>query len=748
MIELIISGIDSNIGPGDIVGAFINEARIDSDDIGKINIFKEKANVEVREEVAKQVIQRMNNNEIGGIKVNVNAKNEEVLSNKKLYKYINKYKDLVELERREEMERHELEIKRLSPEEREKKGRAILHLKGRDAGKAFGNKQMVKFMRQRPGEELPDTEITVGDLVMISKNKVLDDKNPTGTVAEKTRYSVTVVFDREPVPFVYGKGLRLDLYVNDITFQRMLTALADLKKAKGRLLELRGKLLGLKELNWKSESIAEPDWKKKNLNPSQKEAVKKALKAEDFYLIQGPPGTGKTMTAIEIIHQAVIRKQSILATADSNIAVDNLVERLANSGVKVVRVGHPLRVTPVLREHTLDYKVLEHSDYIEAQKLRKEVNELLAKQDELTHPSGRWRRGLSNKQIKDKARNNQGSRGVPPHKIMEMAKWLKLQDEIDEYFTEIDRLENDALDDLINNAEVVCSTNSTAGSELMQDRKFDIIVIDEATQATEPATLISLIKGEKTILIGDHRQLPPTVLNEKAEEEGLSKSLFERMYEMHGTEFWSLLEVQYRMHDKIMDFSNRKFYDNRLISDKKVKEHTLADLGINPEKYKCFTDKALKPDMPIVFLDTSSMEAKERSLAGSNSYDNPVEAEIVLDVLDESVKLGLAPEKIAVITPYKDQVDLLNHRNKIEKVEINTVDGFQGREKEMIICSLVRSNHNKNIGFLRDLRRLNVTLTRAKRKLILIGDSNTVQKHSIYNDLINYIKKEGLFYTL
>lgn len=750
MLKLIITDINKEIGPGDIVGAFINEARIDNNDIGKINIYKQKkkAEVEIDEDVVSKVIDIMDGNEIGGIEVHVKSKKEEKLNIKKSQRYVNKFEKLVELERKEEMERHELEIKRLSSREREKKGRAILHLKGRDAGTAFGNKPMVKFIRQRPGEELPDTEISVGDLVMLSKNKVLDSDNPTGTVAEKTRYSITVVFDNNPPSFVYKKGLRLDLYVNDITFQRMLEALEKLNNASGCLNELRDKLLGLSDLEWSGEKISKLEWNNEELNSSQKEAVEKALRAQDFYLIQGPPGTGKTMTAIEIINQAIDRDETVLATADSNIAVDNLVQRLAASGTGVVRVGHPLRVTPVLREHTLDYQVLEHSDYKQAQDLRDKVGDLLDKQDDCIHPSGRWRRGMSNKQIKEKAKTNSSFRGVPPEKIKGMAEWLDLQDKIDEYFNKINRLEEKAVDDLIKNADVVCATNSTSGSELMNNRKFDLIVIDEATQATEPGALISLVKGDKTILIGDHKQLPPTVLNQEAEEKGLSKSLFERLYGIHGQEFWSLLQVQYRMNNKIMNFSNQQFYGGNLKSASIVKNHTLKDLGVTPDVDSCFTDKALDPQEPVVFLDTSNMEADERSLSGSYSYDNPVEAEIVLDLLDEAMKLNLEPEQVAVITPYKDQVDLLEHRNKIENLEINTVDGFQGREKEVIINSFVRSNSHQNIGFLRDLRRLNVTLTRAKRKLILIGDSSTIKNHQLYSNLINYVKEEGLFYRL
>ncbi len=747
MINLIITEINDDIGPGDIVGAFINEAEVEGDDIGKINIGKKKAEVEVAEKIAKHVVRVMDNNDIGGIKVRVRPEDPELMVDKTVLKYVNKYEELVELEREEEMRRHEKEIRNYRPEEREARGRAILHLRGRDEGTAFGNKPLVKFLRQRRGEELPDTEISVGDLVMISRKNPLGANNPTGTVAEKTRYSISVVFDQEPPSFVYGKGLRLDLYVNDITFQRMLEALGKIKKGREWLEEKRDKLLGIESPEWVNKK-PQIDWVNKSLNNSQKDSIIKALKAGDFFLIQGPPGTGKTMTAIEIINQAVKQNQSVLAAADSNIAVDNLVERLANSGTGVLRVGHPLRVTPLLREHTLDYRVLDHPDYKTAQDLRVSVQELLDKQDSLTHPSGRWRRGMSNSQIRKYASQNRASRGVPLKKIKEMADWLNIQDKVDDYFSKINRLEDKAVEELVKNADVICTTNSTAGSELMAKFRFDLVVIDEATQSTEPAALIPLLKGDRAVLIGDHKQLPPTVLNQKAEKNGLSISLFERLYQLHGKEFWSLLEVQYRMHDMIMNFSNQQFYDGRLKSSPAVSGHTLADLGINPEDKGSFIDKALASHSPFVFLDTTNMGADERSLPGSNSYDNSVEAEIVLDIVDEAVCLGLTPAQIAVITPYKDQVDLLSRRNKLENLEINTVDGFQGREKEMVILSLVRSNSTKKIGFLRDLRRINVALTRAKRKLVLIGDSNTITCHQMYENLIRYVKDKGLYYKL
>lgn len=751
IINLEIINIDKSIGPGDIVGAFINEVGLDSNDIGKIKIDKRngKAEVEVAERSAKKVVETMDDNQIGGVHVKVKAKNPDDLIDKKVIDYYSKFSSLVELERQEEMERHKLEIKYLSPKERQAKGRAVLELKGKDDGTAFGHKPAVKFIKQNRGIKLPDTEIGPGDLVMISLNEPLNSDNPTGTVSEKTRYSLTVVFDKQPPSFVYGKNLRLDLYVNDISFQRMLTALDKIKNCPKKLKKKRDLLLNKVNPAYSEKEI---EVLNNNLDEYQQKAVKKSLKAEDIFLIQGPPGTGKTVTAVEIIKNNVKLNNSVLAAADSNIAVDNLVELLAAEDVDVLRIGHPIRVTKSLREHTLDYMVLEHPDYRKAEKLRDEVSELINEQEDYIHPGGKYRRGLSDQEIREYAEKDidHHVRGIKPKIIDEMAVWLELQSKIENYFGRIEELEQSAVNELIEKADVVCTTNITAGSELLEDKFFDLSVIDEATQSTEPSALIPYLKGEKTIFIGDHKQLPPTVISKEALKQGLDCSLFERFMELYGEEFSYLLKIQYRMHKKIMGFSSREFYSSNLEAAEEVAEHTLKDIGVSVDivRSDCFADKVLFEDYPVVFLDTSEMEAAERSLSGSNSYDNPVEAEIVLDIADKAVKWGVAEKDLAVITPYKDQVDMLNQHCKLENIEINTVDGFQGREKEMIIFSSVRSNNKGNIGFLRDLRRLNVALTRARRKLVFIGDINTISKHKTYKSLVDYIKENGLLYKL
>ena len=749
MVTLVISEIDKSIGPGDIVGAFINEVGTDSNNIGKIRIDKnsKKAEVEVELASAAKIIETMDGNQIGGVKVNIKAKNPDDLVDKEIMDYYNKFSQLLQLEREEEIDRHKLEIKYLSPSERQAKGRAMLDLRGKDAGTAFGHKPLVKFSSKYSGKKLPETEITTGDLVMISLDKPLHPNNPTGTVAEKTSYSITVAFEKHPPEFIYSKGVRLDLFVNETSFDRMFSALEKVKKPQNKVEERkRDILLAKKEFKNAAKSKFQSDF----LNQSQIKAVEHSLAAEDFYLIQGPPGTGKTVTAVELICEAVKNGAEVLAAAQSNTAVDNLLELLVEKELNVIRVGHPIRVNKKLRKHTLDDRVLKHHSYMEAEKLRDEVSDLINKQDSYIYPGGKYRRGLSDQEIKEYAERDieHHVRGISPRVIDEMASWLELQSKIDKYFKQIERLEKQAVEAVLNKADVICSTNITAGSEILEDFHFDLSVIDEATQATQPAALIPYFKADKSILLGDHKQLPPTVINQKAAGEGLAKSLFEKLSELHGDDALSSLIIQYRMNRKIMGFSSLNFYNDSLRADPSVADADLSDLGINPQSEKCFTKKALKAEFPMVFLDTIDMEAAERSLKASSSYDNPVEAEIVLDILDRAVMLSMDEHDIAVITPYKDQVDLLNQHNNLAEIEIDTVDAFQGREKEMIVFSAVRSNDEANIGFLRDLRRLNVALTRAKRKVIFIGDSSTICEHQSYKNLLTYIKRVGLYYRL
>lgn len=655
--------------------------------------------------------------------------------------YRDRFRPLVQLEREQEMDRHEREIRSLSGPERQRRGRALLELRGRDEGEALEG-HLVKFMR-RPGEELPETEITTGDLVMVSRDDPTRDDNPTGTVVQKTGYSVTAAFDGRPPGFVFDRGLRLDLYVNDIPYQRMLSALERLDDLDGGRARLRDVVVGSAE-----PAPAEPGevegWFEERLDDAQRRAVRRAVGTEELMLVHGPPGTGKTTTLVEAARQHVARGDTVLCTAGSNVAVDNVVEMLAAGGADVVRVGHPARVTPALRTHTLDSRLREDETWIAARELREEAFGIKDRQEELTHPSGRHRRGMSNRKIRELAEAGRGSRGVSASRVREMAEWIELQEEADELFERSDRLRERAVDGLLREADVVCSTNSTAGSDLLVDRRFDVVLIDEATQATEPSCLVPLTLADRAVLAGDHRQLPATVLSREAAERGLDRSLFERMVERHGEKVTEMLTVQYRMHENIMTFSSERFYGGRLRASEGVGGHTLRDLGFDDTRVEGRFRRVTLPEEPVVFVDTSGREGGERQRGDSSSRENPAEADLVAR-LAESFRWGGVPDRdIGVISPYADQVDLV--RRELEDaadLEVHTVDGFQGREKEVVILSLVRSNERGEVGFLRDVRRLNVALTRARRKLVVVGDASTVGGRDVYRDFLDYVGRVG-----
>ncbi len=735
-----ITGLNGQ-GPGDIVGAVAGETEIAPHAIGNIDIKDSRAFVEVKDGQEQKLVEQLNGRSVGRSEVTVTTISDKELTKvSAIHRYADHFNRLVEQEREEEMREHEESILRLSGKQREEEGKAILHLRGRNEGKALEG-QLVKFMRHHKGEPLPDTEISVGDLVMISRKDPLRDDNPTGTVVAKTNYSVTAAFDN-PQSFIFGKGLRMDLYVNDITYQRMKEAINTLRDVEeGRLSALRDILAGLKEPAPSKEAEVKK-WYNEDLNDSQKQAVKYSLGARDFHLIHGPPGTGKTTTAIEVIEQAISSGNQVLATAASNMAVDNILEFLLEQGVKAVRVGHPARVTPQLKEHTLDHLVQQNNRYQQSEKLRDQAFELKEAQDEYTHPSGRYRRGMSDEKIQKLAKAGNSSRGVPADKINEMAQWLDIQDEINTLFERADNLRDEAVNEVLDNMQVVCTTNSTAGSDLMENRIFDLVIIDEATQATEPSCLIPLTHGLKVVMAGDHRQLPPTVKNLKAAKEGLENTLFERLAENYP-EIKRMLNMQYRMNEKIMRFSSREFYGGDLRAHEGVSDHTLSDLEVDINAINNRLMAILDPHEPVVFVDTADRNAGERSPKGSTSKENPEEALLVKQMVDNLLYAGMGPEGIAVISPYKDQVDLLDRKFDEEELEIKTVDGFQGREKEAVIISLTRSNKENSIGFLEDVRRLNVSLTRAKRKLIVVGDSSTVSAHETYRNFLNYVQDNG-----
>ena len=480
------------------------------------------------------------------------------------------------------------------------------------------------------------------------------------------------------------------------------------------------------------------------LNEFQEKAVEKALNTEKIFLIHGPPGTGKTTTLVELIKRCVERGEKVLATADSNIAVDNLVERLVNEGLHAIRVGNPVRILKTIQKHTLDYLITLEPEFDKAKKYYEEIDKLKKEQERYIKPIPRYRRGLSDEEIIKRASTGTPVRGLSPKILRSMAKWLKIQEKIKELYEKAKEEEGKAVEKIIKRAQVVCTTNSTAGSEILEGYEFDRVIIDEATQSVEPSCLIPLIKGKKLVMAGDHKQLPPTVLSQEAQE-ALSYTLFERLIDLYGEKIYETLRVQYRMNKKIMEFPNKMFYKGKLIAHESVANHTIADL-IDLTKYENFTGRlkeVINPENVVVFVN---VKGKEKQRKGSTSYFNEEEAKAVKEIVEALLFLGIKPTDIGVISPYEDQVNLLSEIIP-DSVEVKTVDGFQGREKEVILISFVRSNKEGEIGFLKDYRRLNVAITRAKRKLICIGDSSTLRRDNLYNEFLKYIEQNGIIFN-
>jgi len=635
--------------------------------------------------------------------------------------YTNHFLELIQLEREAEKEFHLQEIKSFSGKEREKKGRAVLNLRGRFVSEFIGGFKVYRFYR----DNMPEHQIKVGDVVLISKKFPLKD-GIEGTVLDKGKNFISVTL-KQDIKDIEGKKWRIDLYVNDVTFKRMVEALYEL--STGRSLFPIDFILGY----GKPVSCSEENTEIKNekLNDFQREAVKRAVCSCPVFLIHGPPGTGKTTTLIETIYQHVKRGKRVLATADSNTAVDNIIEGLLTYGIEVVRIGHPARLRKDLLNVSLDYKVQEHENYEKLRMISDKIQQLKDEQEYYLKPTVQRRRGLSYDEILNFAQSGIKVRGIKTKKLKDMAKWIQINREIKKLVKEKEKIERRILREILKNAQVVCTTNSTAGGDFLKDQKFDTVFIDEASQATEPSCLIPMVKANRVILAGDHRQLPPTVLHPEAK--GLSYTLFERFIDIYPTISY-ILRIQYRMNEKIKEFSSREFYDGLLISAERVKDIKLSDLTGK------FSNHPILSDTPVVFIDTKG-EFPEKVKKGSKSKYNPKEAKLVKEIIDKLLNFGINPESIGIITPYKDHEEYL--KSLIQDIEIHTVDGFQGREKEIIIISLVRSNPEEEIGFLDDIRRLNVAITRAKRKLIIVGDIGTLGKHDIYTRLINYIKENG-----
>ena len=626
-------------------------------------------------------------------------------------KYVEELIQLINLEREEETIQMTSEIKYLTVEDREAIGHTITDVTGKKIKKEFGY-TIIQYGRKKA----INTQIKISDRVLISKDNPLQSRL-TATVIDKSKHYIRLQFDSKIPAWALKEKVRIDLYINDITFKRMEDNLLNLTKHTKKALEYHLKIK--QPLDYSEDKNVE--FIDTTLNKSQRNAIKQALTTKDFYLIHGPFGTGKTTTLTELILQMNKSNQKILVTAESNIAVDNLLKKVSKTKKEqIIRLGQPQRIEQSVRQYSLTSLVEQHTQYPKLQSYQKIIEEYKEELQYYTKPTSQNRRGLTNKQIKEHAKRHKTARNISKDTIQSMARWIDYDEKITDYHEKIRLLEDKIIDEIITSSNIIFTTNSSAAWDVIKNIQFDVVIIDEASQTTIPSILIPIAKAPKFILAGDHKQLPPTIINYQAQK--LQKTLFESYINKYPQKS-QILDTQYRMNDTLMQFPNSQFYDGNLKTDKTIENITLNDIIDDDEDV-------------ISFIDTSSMQDNaEKQLDSSNSYINMLEADICSNITQDYISKGLNVEDIGIITPYNDQVELISQKTP---VEVNSVDGFQGRQKELIIISTVRSNNRNEIGFLNDLRRLNVAITRARRKLIIIGNKNTLSSNKTYKQLIKY----------
>ncbi|KAL5708165.1 myosin ATPase [Ranunculus cassubicifolius] len=587
----------------------------------------------------------------------------------------------------------------------QKRGSTILNLKCVDVQTGLMGKSLLEFQSTK-GDVLPAHKFGNHDVVVLKPNKA-DIGSPSlgqGVVYRLKDSSITVAFEDIPEDGL-NSPLRLEKVANEITFRRMKDALIQLSKGvhKGPASDLVPILFGEK-----APTVAKKETPfiliNSNLDHSQKNAISKALSSKNLFLLHGPPGTGKTTTVVEIILQEVKRGSKILACAASNIAVDNIVERLVPHRVKLVRLGHPARLLPQVLDSALDAQVLRGDNSALAKDIRKEM------------------KTLNGKLLKAKDRNTK----------RDIRKELRVLSKEERKRQQL------AVTDVIKNADVVLATLTGASSHKLDSTSFDLVIIDEAAQALEISCWIALLKGSRCILAGDHLQLPPTIQSAEAERKGLGRTLFERLADLYGDEVMAMLTVQYRMHELIMGYSSKELYDSKLTAHSSVAGHMLCDL----ENVQQST--ASEPALLLIDIAGCDMEEKKDE---EDSTMNEGEADVAIAHARRLIQSGVQASDIGIITPYAAQVVLLRNirskDDKLKNLEISTVDGFQGREKEAIIISMVRSNSKKEVGFLKDRRRMNVAVTRARRQCCIICDTETVTSDDFLKRLIEHFEEHG-----
>jgi len=628
---------------------------------------------------------------------------------------LHKLRKLLKIERDEDYEQYKAHFSRNNINHRKQNGVTWYPLS--IVNTEIGLGQYISIDVERTTNHNEPHQFSGGKIAALFSNVHSDVTPLNGTIKvigpNKLRLSLNV--DELPDWCSDGK-LGINLLFDEASFKEMDIALEKVISANNNRLATLRDVMYLKELP-KFDHLRIFNSNEK-LNSSQNEAVKLILSAKDIAIIHGPPGTGKTTTIVQAIAEVLKNEKQVLVCSSSNTAVDLLTEKLHREKISVLRLGNPARISEEVLINTLDSKISKHASYKDIKNYRKTA-------DEYFRMAGSYKRTFGREE-----RDQRKLFYLEAQKILQEAR--KLED----YITE----------DLFDKAQVIACTPVVSSGRLMRNKQFTTLFIDEAAQALEPMCWIPISRCDRVIFAGDHFQLPPTVKSKKAEAEGLKETLFEHCMGIENISV--MLNIQYRMHHHIMNFSNNEFYKGNLIADLSVHEKLLS---------KNSDDNFL--NTAVSFIDTAGCGFNEILNPESLSISNPEEANLLLNHLKQLISQyqfsaeRSQPITIGIISPYKEQVQYINNlitnddeiKNSQIKIVVKTVDGFQGQERTVIYISLVRSNDTKEIGFLNDIRRMNVALTRAKEKLVVIGDSATLSNHTFYKKFIEYTENIGAY---
>ncbi len=576
-----------------------------------------------------------------------------------------------------------------------------------DVSKSYytiGEHAEVQFLRRERKKDRHKLKTGAGCVAYLSGQ---EDRAYKGIISFIRRDKISIIFSNDTIlrdsDFLHG-NVTIELSYDERSYKVMRSAIHQLMKSEEEhIVQLREGIRKKQNFPEIFEDRLISDLDQLPINSKQREALKKAVQAKDLSIIHGPPGTGKTTTLVQLVRILLRFEKRLLVCAPSNNATDLLAREIAKHNIEVVRVGNVSRMGDETAHLSLANKAADSDEWQHIKKVK------IASED-AQKKAKKFKRNFGEQERRE--------RKFLMNEARDLRKWAK-------------ELENKLLESILSKSQVVCTTLISAANKEIQDLRFDTLIIDEASQALEAECWNAILKAKRVVLAGDHFQLPPTIMSKKAKEIGFEETLLDRMADTIAHS--SILQMQYRMHDDILHFSNTQFYAGNLKSDASVAQRSLA-----------------QDDEVITFIDTSGAGFEETIHTETLSKWNEGEYFILREHFIQHEE-KYENKSIGIISPYSAQVKFLRDSIAADEIfmgkdiEVNSIDGFQGQEKDIIYISLVRSNDIGEIGFLADYRRLNVAMTRARMKLVIIGDSATISQHTLFLNLVEHIESHGTY---